>query len=727
MPPRLLRVLLVSATALHLCASTLAATETTAPGTAPIQTVRLDGSAGGPRFDGIGLVNGGGATAVLLKDYPEPQRSQILDLVFNPKFGASVSTLLVEIPGDGNSTQGSMPSHRRTRDDLDFSRGYTWWLLHEAKRRNPALSLDAAAWSAPGWIGEDAATRFPREHANGDTAFWSPDAADYYVSWLRGLRTVHGLELDALGCRNEKGVSLEFAKTLRAALDANGFASVRIHAFDNWPDDKFDFLKALDSDPAARDAIAIVGAHVLYAKTHASADMQALAARLGKPIWNTEDHVYRKGFACLIGIVEAFNDSFIRSGATKTVNWYDIAGVYPLEPYSEDPATILAHQPWSGHYEVREALWGYAHYGQFTQVGWRYLKDACGPLDGGGSLVALASPNGDYSVVVETAGATAAQTLRLQLGGGLSPRPLCVWRSDAREQFVRLGDIRPQDGALTLTLVPDTVYSLSTTTGQQKGAFAAIPDAQPFPFPYHENFDEYAEPAAWGRLPRYFADIEEVFELVARPDGPGRCLRQAIATRPIAWAPEWQPYTILGDEAWTDYEVGVDVWLNPGDSAGVMGRINHVGTGYGCIPKGYFLQLASDGVCRLVVVRGKPDKKKLVGDAEQQRLLAASKDAGEGGEEILAETRLPESAIGAWHNLKLRFAGDRIVGLVDDRPVLSATDSLYARGMAGLLAGAREGRALSTPFYDNLVIKTTGTATPAPADLPANVSPLYQP
>src|SRR3954452_10663163 len=84
-----------------------------------VQMVKLQGNAGGKRFDGIGVVNGGGATSVLLKDYPEPQRSQILDLVYKPKFGASVSALLVEIPGYVNSTQGSMPSHMHTRNDLD--------------------------------------------------------------------------------------------------------------------------------------------------------------------------------------------------------------------------------------------------------------------------------------------------------------------------------------------------------------------------------------------------------------------------------------------------------------------------------------------------------------------------------------------------------------------------------------------------------------------------------
>ena len=35
------------------------------------QTINLNGNAGGKRFDGVGAVSGGGATSVLLKDYPE--------------------------------------------------------------------------------------------------------------------------------------------------------------------------------------------------------------------------------------------------------------------------------------------------------------------------------------------------------------------------------------------------------------------------------------------------------------------------------------------------------------------------------------------------------------------------------------------------------------------------------------------------------------------------------
>ena len=678
----------------------------------PAQVVELNAEAGGKRFDGIGVVNGGGATSVLLKDYPEPQRSQILDLVYKPKFGASVSALLVEIPGDGNATQGSMPSHMHTRDDLNYSRGYTWWILREAKKRDPELSLDGAGWAAPGWIG------------NGN--FWSQDAADYYVKWLQGLRNVYGLEFDAIGCRNEKGVSYDFVKMLRATLDANGFQKVQIHAFDNWPATKFDFVKDMVTDEKLRDAIGILSAHTLV-RIPASPDVREMAVRMNKPIWNTEEHVYLKGFDCAISIVKAFNENFIQSGATRITNWYDIAGVYPMEPYSEDPAMLLARSPWSGNYQVREALWGYAHYGQFTNVGWQYLNGGCGELSGSGSYVTMKSPRNDYSVIIETKGATASQQMRFQIGGGLSARELCVWRSNAKEQFIQQPGIKPANGEFTITLDPDSIYSLSTTTGQQKGSFANIPPDKPFPFPYYETFDEYSNPKEYGYLPRYTADIADVFEIVDRPDKKGKCLRQVIRERPIQWAPEYMPYTVIGDDQWRDYDVSVDVYLNPGDSAGVMGRINNVGPGFRNIPRGYYLILGDDGQCHLVLIRGlKRNPKKLEGDVEQQALIKAGKagDDSAGGEKVLGTVQLPGISPNQWHNLKLRFEGATITGFVDDKPVLSATDNVYARGMAGLRAGADKEK-LSTPYFDNLLIKGINAPVPGPSTAMPGQLPIY--
>lgn len=653
------------------------------------QIVDLKGDAGGKRFDGIGAVSGGGATSVLLKDYPEPQRSQVLDLLFKPKFGASMSALLVEVPGDGNSTQGAEPSHMHAKDDVNYSRGYEWWLMREAKKRNPGLTLDACAWGCPGWVG------------NGN--FWSQDMCDYYVKWIQGLKTVYGLNLDAIGCRNEKGVNEDFVKKFRATLNANGLGKVKLHGFDNWGTNKFDWTKDMNTDAELRKAVDIISNHTMSEIPTPEA-VQQLAASLDKPIWNTEEHIYKKGFDCEISLVQSFNDNFIRSGVTKIVNWYLVGSVYPMESYSEEPAAMIANSPWSGHYYTREVLWGYAHYGQFSKVGWQYLNGACGQLADGGTFVTLKSPAKDYSVIVETKDAKTVQNVTFKISGGLSTGKICVWRSDATAQFVQQTSIKPENGSFTIALEPKSIYSISTTTGQQKGSFADVPAAKEFPFPYYETFDEYASPKQWGCLPHYTADISSVFEIAGRLDKTGKCLRQVIDKRAQSWAPEWMPYTILGDQNWKDYEVSADIYLDNGGWAGVMGRVNNAGSGYGCVPKGYYMRLAVDGRCAL---------------------YAATQARNEVAGNQLATGTAANIAGNQWHNVKLQFSGDIITGFVDGAQVLSVTNNLYSRGMAGLNTGS-DTRNRNTALFDNLLINAAGAATPKPTVFTKNQSPIYK-
>lgn len=677
------------------------------------QDILLNGQAGGAKFDGIGVVEGGGGTGVLLKDYPEPQRSQIMDLVFKPKFGASVSALYVEIPGDGNSTQGSMPSHMHSRGDLNYQRGYIWWEMAEAKKRNPAMSFDGAAWSAPAWVGEKSGG-----------SFWSQDTADYYVSWLKGLRNEYGIEMDALGLRNEKGEDPNFAKMLRKSLNANGFSSVRLHGYDNWPNDKLNFVAKLEGDPELRDALDIISAHNNLPEGITSLSVIEGAARMNKPLWNTEQHVYKGGFDGLITTVQSFNLNYVKNRYTRVTDWYGIAGLYTMEPYSgEKEATVRANWPWSGHYEVNPKLWAYAHYGQFSSIGWTYLNYASGELSQGGSFVTLVSPQKDYSVIIETKDATAPQTVRLTVGGGLSSAPLAVWLSTETEQFIRQADLSAEDGIITVTLQPHAVYTLTTTRGQQKGGFADVPQPTAFPFPYSDNFDAYRQPERWGYLPRYFADISGAFELSACPKRPGQCLRQSMPEPPLSWSPDWLPYTIIGDDQWTDYTVSADLYLEAGETAAVLGRINNVGSGYGVIPKGYILRMTGSGDLVLSVIRGKMDKKELVGDAEQQAMIKAGIDTGDGGEKLLGTAHLTTAA-GSWHSIKLRFAGQQIIAIVDGKTMITATDTTYKTGMAGLLAG-HTGDHVSRPFFDNFAVAPNGSRS-FPRQTALKAKPMYE-
>ena len=202
-------------------------------------------------FDGIGALSAG-ASSRLLVDYPEPQRADVLDLLFKPSHGASLQILKVEVSGglkvevnllpvfcsfplqrcslssdgatggppgdtfgcaasapratlvhsyappnhplqiggDAQSTDGSEASIMHTRDDLNCGRGYENWLLTEAKRRNPAILTYGLSWAVPRWVGDGS--------GNG-TGFHSPDNWQYQTQWLACVKNATGVTVDWLG------------------------------------------------------------------------------------------------------------------------------------------------------------------------------------------------------------------------------------------------------------------------------------------------------------------------------------------------------------------------------------------------------------------------------------------------------------------------------------------------------------------------------------------------
>ncbi|MEO6922665.1 MAG: hypothetical protein ABI142_02455, partial [Bryocella sp.] len=159
----------------------------------------LDGASPTHTFDGLGALSAG-ASSRLLVDYPEPQRSQILDYLFKPDYGAALQHLKVEVGADVNSTDGSEPSHMRSRTDRDYTRGYEWWLMTEAKKRNPKIILDVLPWGAPGWIGGG--------------KFYSQDMADYMADFIEGAWKAHHLRINYVGIWNERPYDTAYVKML---------------------------------------------------------------------------------------------------------------------------------------------------------------------------------------------------------------------------------------------------------------------------------------------------------------------------------------------------------------------------------------------------------------------------------------------------------------------------------------------------------------------------------
>ena len=612
--------------------------------TAPAEeapAILLDGSKAGRVFEGIGALSAG-ASSRLLIDYPEPARGQVLDLLFKPSVGAALHHLKVEIGGDVNSTDGCEPSHMRTRDDENYRRGYEWWLMKEARARNPRIILDALEWGAPGWIG------------NG--TFYSQDNADFICRFLRGARAVHGLDIAYVGIWNETPFDAAWIKTLRKTLDRDGLKDIRIVAADEV--NAWKILDAMAKDPEVAAAVHAVGTHYPKFKSPPA------AKACGRPIWSSEDGPWNGTWSGACALAKMLNRNYAEGRMTKTIIWSPVTSYYDNLPLPGS-GLMRANTPWSGHYEVQPAVWAVAHTTQFAQPGWVYLDEACRLLTGGGSVVALKSPDGKaWSAIVETMDAKAPQALAFRVAGGLPAGPVHVWKTGAKESFVRLADATPVDGAFTVEAEPNCLYSLTTTTGQQKGG-APPPPPAPFPAPYRDDFEAYAA----GALPRYFSDQGGIFEVAPGGKGGGKCLRQVVPREGIRWHYHANPppETFLGDLAWADYEVSVDALVEQSGAAALFGRV-------GTVPQN----------------KKEPHAYVLKADtAGTWELRSAAK--------VLASGKAP-FAPDAWHPLRLVFAGATVRAFIDGVAVAEVTDASHAKGLVGVGGGWNLAR------FDNLSV-----------------------
>ena len=649
------------------------------PASAATTGITVSGSQGGRTFDGIGAISGGGGNSRLLTDYPAAQQQQILDYLFRPGYGADLQILKVEIGGDTNSTDGSESSIEHASGSVSCSAGYEWWLMQQAKTRNPAIKLYGLAWGAPGWIG------------GGN--FWSTDMINYLVSWLNCAKS-KGLTINYLGGWNERGYNISWYEQLRSTLNADGYSAVQIVGADtDWS-----VANDLVSNSAFSQAVQIIGAHYPcgWMSTQTSCPSSSNAVATGKQLWASENgsQDYNGGAAAM---ARADNRDYLDGKMTATINWPIVAALYPSFPYSTD-GLILANQPWSGWYSVGKQAWVTAQTTQFTAPGWTYIDSASGYLGGSGSngsYVTLKSPDGsDWSSVIETTQASAAQTVSYTVTGGLSTGTVHVWStnvnsSDPSTWFVHSQDITPSNGSFSLTLQPGYVYTLTTTTGQGKGT-ATSPGQGSLSLPYSDNFDS----ETIGQQPRYLSQMQGAFEVEPCAGGrSGQCVQQQAPVQPIEWDSNASPFTIGGYPSWSNYTVSADAFIA---QAGAVQLIGRAGSQVGYYPpaaSGYYLQLSSTGAWQVV------------------------RSNSSGTLTTLASGTVAAPGTGTWQHLALTFSGSTISAAINGTTVGTVTDSTYASGMVGFGTSGYQ-----TDQFDNLSVTTAGGPTASTGPIVAGVN-----
>jgi hypothetical protein len=619
--------------------------------------ITVDGTSGGRTFDGVGAISGGGGNTRLLVDYPATQRSQILDYLFKPGYGAALQILKVEIGGDTNSTDGSEASFEHSRGSIDCDAGYEWWLMEQAKARNPGIKLFALAWGAPGWVG------------NGN--FYTQDGIDYLTDWMDCAKQ-HGLAIDYIGGRNEKTYSASFYENLKTALAAKGYGSTKLVGSDetNW-----NIATAMKSDSSLKSAVDVVGAHYpcTYQSAMSTCSSTADAQSLGEPLWASENGSENAETGAA-PVARAINRGYLDAKMSAYINWPMLAADYQ-NLFFHDQGLITANQPWTGAYSVSRTAWSIAQTTQFTSPGWKYLDTASGYLGGdrgNGSYVSYAAPDKSaWSTVFETMDATASQTVTLNIAGGLPGGALHVWSTDlsqaggATPRMVQNSDLTAGNGTYTLTLDPGHLYTVTTTTGQGSGT-TTPPARNRLSMPYSDSFAGYGT----GQEAKYFASMNGAFQAAPCTGGrSGQCLRQTAPQKPIIWwypaSNALQPYTIMGDVGWSNYTVSSDVLLEKsGSSAELLGRVGTQTKFSAGGMNAYHLRLSDTGAWSL--------------------LKTDTSGTNAWNWTTLASGTVTAPGTGTWHKLALTFQDSTITAKIDGNTVGTVTDASHGAGLAGL-------------------------------------------
>ena len=198
---------------------------------------------------------------------------------------------------------------------------------------------------------------------------------------------------------------------------------------------------------------------------------------------------------------------------------------------------------------------------------------------------------------------------------------------------------------------------MTTTTGQGKGT-AKPPAANPFPFPYADDFEK----TQLGHAAKYLADQDGAFEVRECKGRSGHCLEQVISDKPIPWSPLPDPFTLAGDEGWSDYRIVADVRFESEAPAVVMGRIdssNVFRDEKALLPSGYALRVKPDGAWEILSTQYK-----------KPTVTLASGSVAIGRNQ--------------WHQMALSVHGKQISASLDGKSLATVECSAHAHGMFAL-------------------------------------------
>jgi glucuronoarabinoxylan endo-1,4-beta-xylanase len=419
-------------------------------------------------IDGFG---GSGAFRMArnLMNFPEPQRSEVLDILFSPTKGAGL-TIVRNIVGDGGTVGGASPTIEPKEGVWDWTVDDDQiWLMKEAGKRGVTRYM-STVWSPPAWMKTNNNVVGGRLRPDKYLAF-----AEYLSMYIRGYKEHHGIDIYAISLANEPNVTVRYSSCYWNGQEFHDFLKFLIPVFERdkittkvmvgehggWTENPV--LESLaDSVTAAR--VDIVGVHAYH--TADQDPFPSLAQRSGplvtstemkKKIWETEVSNLGSNYPDIrdgIYWARMLHTHVAENGINAWLYWWVVAA-----PNSGQGVTHLDSR--TKTYTVDKRLYTIGNYSRFVRPGYFRVKTNA-DLSTGVLVSAYKSEPENKLVIVAINDNVKARSIDLKLDGATATSAL-PWRTSATENLTALGEIKITDNILKTNLAPSSVTTFVIT------------------------------------------------------------------------------------------------------------------------------------------------------------------------------------------------------------------------------------------------------------------------
>ncbi len=420
----------------------------------------IDWSRTAQEIDGFGA-SGAFLMAKSLMDFPEPQRSEVLDILFSQSKGAGLSIVRNIVP-DGSTVGGGSQTFEPKEGVWDWTVDKDQiWLMQEAAKRGTTRFM-STVWSPPGWMKTNNSPVGGSLRPDKYLAF-----AEYLSMYIRGYKEHHGIDIYAISLANEPDVNVRYASCHWTGKEFHDFlkflipvferdkitAKVIVGEYSGWSE--YPVMESLaDSVTAAR--VDIVGVHAYHTAdrdpfppiSQRSGPLVVTLARK-KKIWQTEVCNLGRNYPDLrdgLYWAKVLHTHVAENNTNAWLYWWTNSG-----PTSGQGMTHLDSR--NKTYTVDKRLYTIGNYSRFIKPGY-FRVPTNFELSTGVLVSAYKSESDKKLVVVAINENVKPRDLSIKLKS-ISAGSAALWRTSQTEDLANLKELKvAADSTLKTTLAP---------------------------------------------------------------------------------------------------------------------------------------------------------------------------------------------------------------------------------------------------------------------------------